>query len=282
MDEALRGLRPKHVGQTWTRSAVLAAALPMLPCAGTARLVAPPMLGDPIRVAPRRDRAHAERGLAPPAASHRPAFNNDVTTWLVRRHHVRPILAAAVAELAGLGDARHRCTAPTGSPFCRTKGGLPATKTIGVGPDDHPVIVAGYGNAKWYAVRQELVDGLTSLATVLAGVRSDEFVIRGEPEPWTDWRHTVRRLHRDPETCAPATFHEEPRRWVLFDVDRLLAPRGLNPLDRGRRPRSRAPRYRPNSTRGLLVAADQRRRHQVRPEPPARLLARPAGWPGLP
>ena len=29
------------------------------------------------------------------------------TLWLIRRHRVRPNLAAAVAELAGLGEARH-------------------------------------------------------------------------------------------------------------------------------------------------------------------------------
>ena len=50
--------------------------------------------------------APVKRGRLQPPANHVPVIH-DVVAWLVRRHHVRPNLAAAVAELAGLGEARH-------------------------------------------------------------------------------------------------------------------------------------------------------------------------------
>jgi hypothetical protein len=112
----------------------------------------------------------------------------------------------------------------------RTRG-LPATKTLGPGPDGRPTITSSYGDAKRFAVRQEPIDGLDDLAAALDRVRWDEFVIRGEPEPGIDWRGTLRRLHPDPGSGEPATFREAPRRWLLLDFDSLPAQPGLDPLN---------------------------------------------------
>lgn len=112
----------------------------------------------------------------------------------------------------------------------RTKG-LPATKTLGRGPDGRLAVVASYGNAKRFAFRQEPVTGLESLARVLDGIRPDEFVIRGEPLPGADPRDTVRRLHPDPLTGERPTFREEARRWLLLDFDTVEAPTWLDPAE---------------------------------------------------
>lgn len=110
----------------------------------------------------------------------------------------------------------------------RTKG-LPATKTIGLGPDGRPAIISSYGNAKRFAVRQVPVAGLGDLAAALDRVRWDEFVIRGEPGAGIDLQDTVRRLHHDPVTGEAATFREVPRRWLLLDFDTVEVPAWLDP-----------------------------------------------------
>ena len=43
-------------------------------------------------------------------------------------------------------------SAPDWLTVLRTKGGLPATKTIGVGPDGHTAVIAGYGKAKRFSL----------------------------------------------------------------------------------------------------------------------------------
>ena len=121
-------------------------------------------------------------------------------------------------------------SAPDRLTILRTKG-LPATKTIGLGPDGRPAIVSSYGNAKRFAVRQVPVAGLGDLAAALDRVRWDEFVIRGEPEAGIDLRDTVRRLHHDPVTGEAPTFREVPRRWLLLDFDTVERPDWLDRRD---------------------------------------------------
>ena len=111
----------------------------------------------------------------------------------------------------------------------RTKG-LPATKTLGLGPEGRAAVLSSYGNAKRYAVRQVPVAGLASLAQALDRVRWDEFIVRGEPLVGIDPGDCVRRLHPDPVTGEAATFREEPRRWVLLDFDTVEAPAWLDPM----------------------------------------------------
>jgi hypothetical protein len=112
----------------------------------------------------------------------------------------------------------------------RTKG-LPATKTLGLGPHGEPVVAAAYGQAKRFSIRQESVDGIHALAAVLDSVRWDEFVLLGEPLPGTDRTATVRRLHADPVTGERPTFREQARRYVLLDFDHLPGPYRFDPLD---------------------------------------------------
>lgn len=88
--------------------------------------------------------------------------------------------------------------------------GLPATKTIGAGPDGRPAIVSSYGNATRFTARQVPVTGPGDVAWELDTVRPDEFVIRGELLPGVDPRELVPRLHSDPVTGEARTFGEKP------------------------------------------------------------------------
>jgi hypothetical protein len=46
-----------------------------------------------------------------------------------------------------------------------------------------------------------------------------------------DWTVTVRRIHPDPVTGEQPTFREQPRRYVLLDLDKVLGPYRFDPLD---------------------------------------------------
>jgi hypothetical protein len=69
----------------------------------------------------------------------------------------------------------------------RTRG-LAATKTLAAGPHGEPVLVASYGQAKRFSIRQVPVGGIHELARALDAIRQDELVVLGEPLPGVDWR----------------------------------------------------------------------------------------------
>lgn len=151
----------------------------------------------------------------------------------------RPRQGAAIKSSVKLDSLSSSTTLPPSPPGCRDSTsdrltvlrtrGLPATKTIGLGPDGRLAVLASYPNAKRFAARQAPVASLGDLAAALDRARSDEFVIRGEPRPGLDMNDTVRRLYTDPLTGEPATFREVPRRWVLLDFDTVRAPEWLDP-----------------------------------------------------
>ena len=145
----------------------------------------------------------------------------------------------------------------------RTKGGLPATKTIGGGPDGRPAIVAGYGNAKRFSVRQ--VWSTASLASSRRCRRALGRVRRPRRARTLDRlaRHRPALARRPGDgrggdlprgaaalasvRCRPLARAPWPR----------PAGRGVGGRDRSRHAAARVP------PRGLLVAADQRRRDQA-------------------
>jgi hypothetical protein len=95
-----------------------------------------------------------------------------------------------------------------------------ATKRITPGP-----VIHGYDDAKTFAVREEPVSGIHTLAQALERLQDcpRAFVVRGAPAPGIDRRNTRRlaKQHFDAETgeVLEPTFVACPRRWLLIDFD---------------------------------------------------------------
>jgi hypothetical protein len=121
-------------------------------------------------------------------------------------------------------------SAPDALIVLRTKG-LPATKTLGLGPAGCPTVIEGYSKAKRFSIRRVPIDDVHELARALDAIRWDEFVVMGEPLPGVARRATLRRLLPDPETGEGPTFREQPRRYALVDFDHLPGPYRFDPLD---------------------------------------------------
>jgi putative DNA primase/helicase len=89
----------------------------------------------------------------------------------------------------------------------------------------------GYDDLKMFAVESVPVDSIESLAEALEKVSQDpaQLVIRGEPLPKINRNRTRRLLNAD-KNGEPPAFREEPRHWLLVDVDHIACPALTDPI----------------------------------------------------
>lgn len=105
----------------------------------------------------------------------------------------------------------------------------PLTKTI-VKSEAGGIETRTRQNVKFYKGEEFGVSGIRAFADLLEKTSADprRCVVRGAIAPGTDRERMLRR--KFPKEGEPATLVEEPRRWILFDVDGVALPRAFDPL----------------------------------------------------
>jgi hypothetical protein len=88
-----------------------------------------------------------------------------------------------------------------------------------------------YGSEKYFAVESIAVRNIAELAQALERLTNQTFafVIRGEPLPGINRKHTRRLLYPEKSTGDAATFREAKRHWFLVDGDHIPCPVTIDP-----------------------------------------------------
>jgi hypothetical protein len=82
-----------------------------------------------------------------------------------------------------------------------------------------------YGNEKYFRIEEIRVANVHAYHAALDRLTTDPFafIVRGRPKDDINRAHARRLIHRDPKG-EPATFEPAARRWLLADLDHLVAP----------------------------------------------------------
>jgi predicted P-loop ATPase len=90
----------------------------------------------------------------------------------------------------------------------------------------------GYGNETFFSVASVPVANIQELGCALEQVALNPFafVVRGEPLPAINRKHTRRLAYADKKTGDPAAFGEQPRHAFIVDVDHVACPATIDPI----------------------------------------------------
>jgi hypothetical protein len=103
-------------------------------------------------------------------------------------------------------------------------------KTVGFDLVEQKKTVTARPNIGLFSVEQGEVDGIESLAQGLEKIQYDPCaaILRDEPRPGIDWERTRRW---GPTHKERATFDPVPRRWLVIDFDKVVAPDHVDVTD---------------------------------------------------
>ena len=93
------------------------------------------------------------------------------------------------------------------------------------------ITIRSYDRESHFRVESVEVDDFVGLCAMLDRLAASPFafMIRGEPLPGINPKHTRRLLHPDKKTGDAATFAAAPRRWLAVDIDHVAAPAATDP-----------------------------------------------------
>jgi predicted P-loop ATPase len=117
---------------------------------------------------------------------------------------------------------------PCGLTILRTLGPL-ATKKFSIDPVTAAVVKTPFGNARYFSAQTVEITSIYDLSAKLFKLESDRraSVVRGALAEGVDPARMRRLLYADGDDQP--TLVRCPRRWVMIDFDRVVAPDGIDP-----------------------------------------------------